>query len=307
MIFQSAKFYGAANLILNRNIDYIYLSASWSHGVDDIFHSHHSAVSHIHPLEFNLPRHLVTNENIKKYPGMDAYEVYAVGSPFVYTNPNTKENHGTKYRRAYMPSHSLKGISFGSEYRKWLETAIVNKCDSIILANSDFEPFKKTLRTIIPYDIKIIRGAKVDEPNTLQRLKNLFYSVKECVFDSAGSQIIYAILCGVNPIFIQDKNSHSNSERHIVLNKLVNQYPKNIRSDISKYMFSRISDNQLYTAWSKYSKKELIELSEFSSGMHCKKNKNYISKLLLPKTRKENISNFTTLLKSKIKYKVLNY
>jgi hypothetical protein len=305
MIFQSAKFYGAANLILNQNLDYIYLSASWSHGADDIFHSYHSALSHIHPQEFNLSRHLVTNENIKKYPGMNAYEVYAVGSPFVYTNPNIKENHGTKFRRAYMPIHSLKGISFRSDYQSWLETAIVNKCDSIILANSDFEPFKKTLRAIIPSDIKIIRGAKVDEPNTLERLKNLFYSVKECVFDTPGSQIIYAIICGVIPIFIENKKS--NSERHIILTKLANQYPKNIRSDIEKHMFSRISDNQLYTAWSKYSKKELIELSEFSSGMHCKKNKNYISKLLLPKTRKENISNFTTLLKSKIKYKVLNY
>ena len=74
MIFQSAKFYGAANLILNKNLDYIYLSASWSHGADDIFHSYHSALSHIHPQEFNLSRHLVTNENIKNYPGMNAYE-----------------------------------------------------------------------------------------------------------------------------------------------------------------------------------------------------------------------------------------
>ncbi len=301
---QSAKFYGAAALVLNENIDYVYLSASWSHGVDQVFHTSNSANSHIHPQELNLPRHLVTNEDIKNYSGMDAYEVHIVGCPFIYTNPCINEHHGTKYKRAYMPTHSLTGLSFKAEFHNWLETAIVNKCDSIILANSDFEPFKKTLKDIIPFNIEIIRGAKVNEENTLYRLKNIFYSIKECVFDSPGSQIIYSIMCGVTPIFINKSNNIS--QRITILNKLINQYPKKIRSDIEKHMHSRLDCEEFYKVWSSYTKSELQELSNFSAGLHCKKKREHISKLLLPKSKKENINNFKILLSSKINYKINN-
>lgn len=304
-MMQSAKFYGAAGLILNQKIDYIYLSASWSHGVDDIFHRYHSAISHIHPLEFNLPRHLVTNESIKKYSGMDALEVHVVGSPFVYTDPSYKNHHGTKYQRAYMPTHSLAGLSFAGEYQKWLETAIKNKCDCIILANSDFSPFTKALKEKIPYNIEIIRGAKVNEENTLHNLKNLFYSIKECVFDLPGSQVVYSVICGVTPIFIEKEISIS--ERAVLLSRLVNQYPKKIRPDIEKHMHSRLGSEEFYKIWSSYNMSELKDLSNFSAGMHCKKDKNLIGKLLLPKTLKENINNGRILLSSKINYKFSNY
>lgn len=305
MIFQSAKFYGAAGLVIDGNIENTYLSASWSHGVDDIFYRSHSAISHIHPLEFKLPRHLVTNEEIKKYAGMGEYEVHEVGCPFIYTNPSITAHHGTKYRRAYMPTHSLAGLSFETEYRNWLEVAIENNCDCIILANTDFEAFKNRLKDIIPFYIDIIRGAKVDETDTLNRLKNLFYSIKECVFDSPGSHIIYAILCGVCPIFLEKKMPIY--EELLISNRLVKQYPKNISKEIEEYIHSKVSNKEFYLVWSKYLKKELMEIAEFSCGIHCKKNREIISKLLLPKAQKENINNLRILLSSKIKYKIFNY
>jgi len=192
MINQSAKFYGAAHLIGGEKLNKSILRASWVHGADLAFHDYKHASLLIHPHEFGLNIRIVSNKEQEKYPGHTGeYDLISAGVPFIYTNPKYSSHHGGLHKRTYVPRHGIAKVHLNNLYQKWMETALKNKCDSILLNAFDYENFKK----MINYEnsnIKIIEGANIKENITLLKIR--IYSIQlRSVFSILLGRILYML------------------------------------------------------------------------------------------------------------------
>jgi hypothetical protein len=280
---QSAKFYSAAGLI-SMDLMSKTLAASWAHGADEAFQDYQSAATYIHPHEFSFKIQLVANEDILKYKGMEIYDAIPVGVPFIYTEPDKKFHNGGLYKRAYLPRHSVPAARLDDLYINWVANMKKYKCDLLMLAGNDYYSFIKFIKTRnIVINFKIIMGADINEINTLNRIKNLFYQINECVFDAPGSHIIYSIICGCTPIFIEEIISEEASKN--LLKEIVNNFPKWMHIEQEKYLKSKHDSKRLVEDWSLKSKGELLEIAEHSVGIKFKKNKSYIYNILNPKNK----------------------
>ena len=303
MINQSAKMYFASQMVFKNNLKGLFLGASWVHGAEHIFYKRHSAQSYIHQYEFNLKRHLVANEDVLKYPGMNQFDAIAVGVPFLYTYPNIKKHHGTMFKRVYFPSHSIKNDSLADKYKGWIKTAKSYNCDAICLGGIDYSHLKKFFSFLDFGEIKLIEGAKICENNTLIKMKNIFYSIDECIVDFPGSHIIYAILCGCKIKFIENFIDDTYvTDRDI---NIANQYPLSLRAALLESFLSRIPLSDLIKKFASMNFSEKKEMAEFASGLKHLRSVSFLEKQLIPRSFKENFLNFNLLLRPKIKHKFL--
>jgi hypothetical protein len=302
MIHQSAKFYGASNLI-DPNLNFSYLNASWVHGADDVFLEYNSALTTIHPIEFGLPIHLVANDLQLAYKGMNKFNAIPVGVPFVYTYPNLKEHHGSLFKRVYIPCHGIKNISLDSLYSLWIETAKKNRCDGVLIGANDYLNFTNMMSHKIPEGIKILCGANISDKNALKNIKDIFYSIEECVLDFPGSHIIYAIACGCKPIFIQNFSENNIIPNDIYSDILVS-YPRWIRADIKKSLISPQRVFQIISNFSKLNIYELRDIADRSLGIEYRKTKEEIRDFLMPKNFRSEAKNFIKIFLPKLQYKV---
>jgi len=304
MINQSAKFYGAAHLIGGEKLNKSILRASWVHGADLAFHDYKHASLLIHPHEFGLNIRIVSNKEQEKYPGHTGeYDLISAGVPFIYTNPKYSSHHGGLHKRTYVPRHGIAKVHLNNLYQKWMETALKNKCDSILLNAFDYENFKK----MINYEnsnIKIIEGANIKENITLLKIRDIFYSIEECVFDSPGSHIIYAILCGCKSTFIEEDIEIHN--RNKIINECVKGYPKFIRDHHRLNLLSRHEGSEFTEKWSKYNLSELREIAEHEAGVEFKRKNEFIEKLIRPINKLEEVKISTNIILSKLQHKIFD-
>lgn len=302
MINQSAKFYGAANLI-DPNLNFSYLNASWVHGADDIFQEYHSALTTIHPNEFGLPIHLVANDLQLTYKGMDKFNAIPVGVPFAYTYPNIKEHIGSLFKRVYIPCHGIKNISLEKLYTLWIETAKKNRCDGILVGANDYLNFTHKMNRKIPETIKILYGANILDKNALKKIRDIFYSIEECVIDFPGSHVIYSIACGCKPIFIQNFFENNIIPNDIYSDILVS-YPKWMREDIKRSLITPQRVNQIISNFSNLNIYELRDITNLSLGIEFRKTKEEIRDFLMPKNFRSEAKNFINISLPKLQQKL---
>lgn len=302
MIYQSAKFYGAANLI-DQKLNFSFLNASWVHGADHIFQAYNSALTIIHQYEFGLPIHLVANDLHLAYEGMDKFNAIPVGVPFVYTYPNLKDHRGSLFKRVYVPCHGITNISLERLYTLWIETAKKNGCDGILVGANDYLNFIHNMKHKIPEKIKILCGANILDPYALEKIRDIFYSIEECVIDFPGSHIIYAISCGCKPIFINNF-----AEKNVIANDIYSNisisYPKWMREDIKKTLITPHRANQLISNLSNLNIYELRDLANLSLGIEFRRTKEQIRDFLMPKNLRSEAKNFIDISLPKLQQKL---
>jgi len=302
MIYQSAKFYGAASLI-EESLNSFYLSASWVHGADDIFQEYNSAITSIHPYEFGLSTHLVANDLVLTYEGMDKFNAIPVGVPFVYTYPHLKNHHGSLFKRVYVPSHGIKNIDLDRLYISWIDNAIQNRCDGILIGANDYLKFIYKMKHKIPEKIKILCGANILDRHALEKIRDIFYSIEECVFDFPGSHIIYAIACGCKPIFIENKFENKAIPIDIA-SGITNSYPKWMRLDMQRHIKLPKKINKTISKFSNLNIYELRDIVNISLGIEFRKTKEEIKDYLMPKNFRSEGKNFIKIFVPKLQHKL---
>lgn len=302
MIYQSAKFYGAANLI-NQKLNFSYLNGSWVHGADDIFQEYHSALTTIHPNEFGLPIHLVANDLQLAYKGMEKFNAIPVGVPFVYTYPKLKQHHGSLFKRVYIPCHGINNISLKKLYTLWIEIAKKNRCDGILIGANDYSNFIHKMGNKIPERIKILSGANILDTHALEKIRDIFYSIEECVLDFPGSHIIYSIACGCKPIFI-DSYSENNIIPKDIYSGILVSYPKWMREDIKRSLLTQKRVNQIITNFSNLNTFELRDIVNVSLGVEFRRTREEIKNYLMPKNFRSEAKNFIKIFHPKLQHKL---
>jgi len=304
MLMQSAKMYFAAQTATQKNLKNLYLNASWAHGAGHVFYKKNFAETYIHYHEFKLNIHLVANEETVKFTNMSNFQVIPVGVPFVYTYPTKKNRFSSSFKRVYFPTHGIEGYDLNSSYLNWLNLAIKYKCDAICIAGRDFILFKETTKNVLPGNISLLCGAIIDEPYTLVKMRNIFYSIEECLVDFAGSHIVYALICGCK-IRVIDEDTNENFMLQNT-QALVKNLPSRLHPFFIENFNSRLKLIELRNFFKGVSHKGLVELAESTCGLRYRKKIDELEKLLIPKNTKENIFNFSKISFAKMQHKLLN-
>ena len=299
-LFQSGDFYGASSLIFGPNKRPICLRATWCHGLGFALKKNYDKRFVLHYNETHLPIHLVNNTETADNLANQNINAIAVGMPYVYAkNYNSKKNN-TSFKRIYFPRHSI-GNNQESVYLRWKKIISKYNCDAISLTHIDYFDLKKSKYNL--GDVNVILGAKVDDPDSLERTASILTSTKELITDNSSSHLVYAGASGA---------------KVRIIDEVIANYQPNASSEGYKSIPKKFSEEykKFYTAPKKslealmssvYSTGNDIlikEYSEYLLGISSRKSIDKMKEYLTPISFYENIRILSMLLSNKLMRKI---
>ena len=295
-LFQEADFYGASNLIFGKKLPLVY-KATWMHGLGPPLRNRYPKNIIIHYNETHLPLHLVNNTRTVDELASQDIDAIAVGMPYIYTKVFIeKKRSNTQFKRVYFPRHSI-GFSQMEHYERWRIILSKYHCDAICLSDIDYRHLKSS--DFYLGDVKLIFGAKANDPKSLERSASTFFSTREIITDTRSSHLAYAAASGVQVRVIDEINENYNSipASDYVPKKFEKdfQYQKEPEKEYEKIMSS---------VYVKGNDAEMREYSEYILGIDSRKSIDQMKHYLTPNNIIQAMKISTLLVKNKFYTKI---